>query len=389
MGEMVRIYIIEESRSMRERIGHIVYNTDGLQLAGQSSNVEEAVFRLPAAKADVILMDSDIPGSTENGIRLLLEHSPDVVIICTAQRWDKTLLMMAFRAGAKAYLAKPFNSEALLEAVWTAASNELAEETAGEVITLVSPKGGSGTTTTAANLAVGLAQETGARVGIVDLDLEFGDLAVFYNLAPLATIVDAARDLQQLSMGMLNAYLTPYNQQVRVLTAPPRPEHAESVRDEDIGELLSLMRRLFRYVIVDTSPGFSPPMLAAAQQSERIYLITALNSGREIQHTRAFLETFWSMGYDRRKVRVAFSRVASRDIESLERLEKELNYPVTALLPNDFNLVTASVNGGVTLSVHKPDSPLARGVQDIIRDIAAAGPGAAQLFPMQTVLGKR
>ena len=123
-----------------------------------------------------------------------------------------------------------------------------------EVIVVAAPKGGQGKTTTAINLAAGLAEVEPNSVVLVDADVQFGDIVNALELkAPysLADVVHAGND--EVALKALFAH---HDDDFFVIAAPPSPELADSISGEALGDLLVRLSRMFRYVIVDTTPGW-------------------------------------------------------------------------------------------------------------------------------------
>lgn len=371
-----RVLLIEQVRSRRERMAAIIENIVGFQLSAQVSDVEEAIMKATAASPQVVLLDAEQMGEADELVKRLAGEIPDAAIICTKGEWTETTALQVMRAGAKGYLAKQFTADEFRQAV--AAAEEASGGIAGKIVTLFSPKAGCGKTTLAVNLALGLTQQSQARVGVVDANLSFGDAALFYNLYPKTTIVEATRDLQYLSPATLGAYLTSYGQSIRLLASASKPEKAELIRGRDIAALLAMMRSLFHYVVVDTEPGFTDSSLTVCDGADTVYIVAAFD-GQAGEHVRRSLATFHSMGYQDTKLKVVVTRVPSRDIDCLKKLEEQIAYPVTALLPNDFRLIVDAVNKGAPLLSTHPTSAVAKGINDVARDII----GANILFSQQ------
>ena len=147
------------------------------------------------------------------------------------------------------------------------------------VITVISPKGGSGKTMTSTNLAVGLAQRNPGETVLVDFDFEFGDVTNALQLDPDHSIYDAARSGEKLDLTTLKVFLAPHASGLYALAAPPKPELAEDVTPEAAGDVLKLLASQFRYVVVDTASGFGEYTLAAIDNSTDILLMTAMDVG--------------------------------------------------------------------------------------------------------------
>jgi CRP-like cAMP-binding protein len=154
-----------------------------------------------------------------------------------------------------------------------------ASATAGEVNGLVtvvfSPRGGSGKTTLAANLAVALAETTPDRVAIVDLDLLFGHVPMLLDVSPrtaLASITPGA--LRGLDRESFSYYLAKHAESsLRVLVGTLRPEESELVSGEHVRAVIELLRRQFVHVVVDAGSRFSEPCLAAIESAERVLVV--------------------------------------------------------------------------------------------------------------------
>ncbi|MCZ7669669.1 MAG: AAA family ATPase [Chloroflexi bacterium] len=111
----------------------------------------------------------------------------------------------------------------------------------GSVISVFSPKGGSGCTTIAINLAVSLAQRE-FRTLLIDGSLQFGDVSVMVNMKPVTSIVDFSSRDGEIDSDLVNSVVQVHKSGLHVLMAPPRPEMADVVTDKSIKDLLVNLR---------------------------------------------------------------------------------------------------------------------------------------------------
>jgi CRP-like cAMP-binding protein len=155
----------------------------------------------------------------------------------------------------------------------------------GQVFVLFSPRGGSGKTTLAINLAVALAQQDSDRVALLDLDLVFSHAAMMLRLQPQASLADLPPEsLRNLDRESLNRYLlTHHSSTLRVFVGANKPEEGEAVTGEHVRAALEVMKRQFLYTIVDTSSNFSEPVLAALEKADKLMVVCTpeLNSVRD------------------------------------------------------------------------------------------------------------
>ena len=144
-------------------------------------------------------------------------------------------------------------------------------------MTVFSPKGGTGKTVIATNLAVALAKHGGKRTLLLDLDLQFGDAAIMLGIEPDKTIYDLVAAPGELDSEKLAGYTTRHASGLDVLPAPLRPEDAELVTEAKLARLLEVARESYDVIVVDTSPFFHGPMLATLDRTDELLLLCGLD----------------------------------------------------------------------------------------------------------------
>jgi pilus assembly protein CpaE len=284
---------------------------------------------------------------------------------------EQEYLRKAMIAGAKDYLTKPFSGNELLQAIKQVYATEQNRRKVvafepksaepGKIITIFSTKGGVGKTTIASNLAVALNQTTGTRVGLVDADLQFGDIALFLNLLPRVTIAELVRDIDSLDDKLLDSYLTSYADGVRVLAAPLRPEQAEVVTGPHMTAILKAMRAAYKYVIVDTTPAFNEAMLAALDISDMVLVVAAMDLPT-IKNVKLCLEIMDSLDYPQNKVHLVLNRAQSDGGMDISEAEDSLRRTFAATLPSDGKTVVSSVNRGIPFVTTNPNTPVSQSI---------------------------
>lgn len=145
------------------------------------------------------------------------------------------------------------------------------------VISVVSPKGGVGKTTVATNLAVGLAGAGDHSVVLVDLDLQFGDVASALNLDPEHSVLDTIEGPATRDTMVLKTFLTLHETGLYVICGPGSPAAADLVTADQISHLLQMLASEFSYVVVDTAPGLSEHVLAAMDESTDLVAVTSMD----------------------------------------------------------------------------------------------------------------
>src|SRR5688572_13362661 len=178
-------------------------------------------------------------------------------------------------AGAREFLVKPFETDQLIAVIHQVAGRRQqdraassgAEQSAnadgGRILTLFSPKGGVGRTTIACNLAVALRQATGSRVALVDASFQFGGAGVMLGLESTKSVLDLVPHLTELDAQLIGDVVVTHSSGLDVLLCPPRPESAELVTAEVLKQVLTAMRHVYDFVVVDTPASLTEPVLAA------------------------------------------------------------------------------------------------------------------------------
>ncbi|WP_448619985.1 AAA family ATPase [Geodermatophilus sp. URMC 65] len=154
------------------------------------------------------------------------------------------------------------------------------EETArytGRVITVASPKGGVGKTTVSANLAIGLTAAAPQSTVLVDLDVQFGDVASALGLTPEYALPDVAHGPAAEDTMVLKTFLTQHPSGLYAVCGAESPAAGDTVSAADVSRLLTSLAREFRYVVVDTAPGLSEQTLAALDRATDVVMLSSMD----------------------------------------------------------------------------------------------------------------
>src|SRR6266545_8046939 len=145
----------------------------------------------------------------------------------------------------------------------------------GLVIAFAHGKGGVGATTLAANVAAALAGE-GKSVAVLDLNLQFGNIAMFFDLRPRTTIVDYARgDITRVTEEDFTQYLADHTSGVRLLAAPPSPEEAELVSIAAVQQGIDLARIGRDIVVLDLATKLDEVTLSALDVTDIVCVVAS------------------------------------------------------------------------------------------------------------------
>jgi pilus assembly protein CpaE len=230
-------------------------------------------------------------------------------------------------------------------------------EAEGKLIVVLGPKGGIGKTMTCCNLAVALAQR-GRSVVLVDLDLQFGDVALSLGMTPETTSYDLAVSGGALDSHKIDAFLLRHSSGLRVLAAPVRPDQADSVTSELLADVYDLLRQDYEFIVVDTPPAFTPQVIASIDVSTFVCMVGMLDA-LSLKNTRLGMETLDLMGYEADRVRIVLNRANTAVGITRSDVVSILGRAPDILVPSHRD-IARSVNEGAPVVISQRRSEAAR-----------------------------
>ncbi|MFN3308879.1 MAG: response regulator [Anaerolineales bacterium] len=378
--EKIRVVIVDDIAETRENIRKLLQFEKNVEVVGAARTGKEGIEVTRQTKPDVVIMDINMPDmdgiTATDAIRRI---SPFTQIVILSVQGDPNYMRRAMLAGARDFLTKPPTVDELSAAVRRAGimAHEEREKLAstvqsgggtaaggasafdGKIIVVYSPKGGVGTTTLAVNLAVAL-HSSESPVVLVDANLQFGDVAVFLNEQGKNSVLDLAPRVDELDPEVVESVLLLHKQSgIKVLAAPLRPEYAESVTGEQFAKVLQFLRRMFAYVIVDTSVYLSDVVLSSIDVADLIVLLTTQEIPA-IKNARMALEVFNVLNVHRKKVLFVLNRFDKRIGITAEKIGESLRQEVVATIPLDERTTIPAVNRGIPFMLEDKTKPLAK-----------------------------
>ncbi|MFN8546273.1 MAG: AAA family ATPase [Candidatus Binatia bacterium] len=299
-----------------------------------------------------------LDGEPGRGLALLKElagRMSRLPIIAAAPDAGIDTIRTAVEAGATDVVSLPIGREELYKAlmrITRAGAEQGLRQEAGEIVTVCGSRGGLGVTTTAVNLALQLATLTRAKVALVDLDLQRGDVAAYLNLVSsgsLATVATATGDVDEL---FVLGVLARHPAGVFVLTAPAEIEEGDLVGPDDVGLVLKVLRSQFRYIVIDTTRTFTGASLAAFEQADRVLLLTDL-SVPSIRGAKRTIDLLNRVHVSPPRVEFVVTEAREGGV-SVEAAGHALGKQPVALLPRDEDATTAAMNDGTPLAATSP-----------------------------------
>lgn len=402
--DKIKVVIADDVVETREILEKALYFEKDIAVVGKASNGREAVQLCRQLQPDVVLMDINMPEM--DGIaatEAIMAQVPGTQVIIMSVQSEQEYLRRAMLAGAREYLIKPPDTDELVRSIRHVyklrtsaprlgsgpAETAASRTDQGRVIAVFSPKGGSGCTVVAANMAVALKQITNKRVVLVDGNLVFGDVGVVMNLVANKTILDLASRVHDLDAQLINDVTVPHTSQVRVLLAPPDSQSGESITPDQMRTVLEALRTQFDYVIVDTQTSYDDRTLTILDVADRIISLMTLEL-TSIKNTKQFCELAGPLGYADDKLMLVLNKADSRLGIRAESIEGQIRHKVTAQIGNAAFEMTLALNQGVPLVIDRRNHPVARDITALAALTATAlSPAAAETVAAPAATAKQ
>jgi pilus assembly protein CpaE len=359
-------------------LGEDVRRVDGL--AGASRDLDEH----PDELLVVIGPDVDLSNALDLAFTWQIER-PQVGIVLLRRRIDVQVMGQALRAGVREVVG-PEDLGAVVDAArrsmdlsrrrW-AASRPAGGGDAhdGLVVTVFAAKGGCGKTTVATNLAAALADDGSTRVCLVDLDLEFGDVAIALQLVPERTMVDLVPMAGTMDEHGVRSIITPAGPGMDAILAPVSPRDAGRVVPAIVPELIRVLRRMYDVVVIDTPPTISEHVLAAFDLADTTVLLSTLDVPA-LKNLKVTLDTLDQLGYPKASRLVVLNRADARVGLKSGDVEQTIGAPVSVQIPSSVD-VPASINRGQLIVREQPDHDASRSLLQLAARIGGSGPEPA------------
>ena len=386
--ERARIYVTGDCDGLPD-VREALANHPEVELIGSADQVAEAAPLLTGGHLQVVLHATRSTALPVNEIAALREHTRAPIVLL-ASNGSPALLEDALEHDVADVLLLPQLTNNIVFAIRKAghAGKRLTgvSKRHGRLVTVFSPKGGTGKTVAATNLGTSLAKHWGKRALLLDLDLQFGDAAIMLGIEPDKTIYDLVTAPGELDSEKLAGYTTRHASGLDVLPAPLRPEDAELVTEAKLARLLEVARESYDVIVVDTSPFFHGPMLATLDRTDELLLLCGLDVPT-LKNVRLSLQTLELLSFPPDRIKLVLNRANSKVGMKPKEVEAALEREIAYEIPSDRS-VPLAVNRGNPAVLSDGKADFSRAVRAMAKELVAAQAAAKQKKSFLATLGR-
>ena len=371
-GDQIRLLLVEDVPQVAQYVRGLLNAQSQVRLVDIVADGTQVQARISEHRPDVVVVDALLQGRLR-GMQLVKQlHDANTGVPVVVLTVPQNPVSVDAGKGIDEVLSMPFNGYDLVTRVVSVhrAASAATERAPSRLLVVFAPKGGVGKSTIAFNLAVAAAG-FGLKTALVDGSIQFGDLRGLLRAPRDApSMLDLPTD--RISESDLADVLWRGPADVDILLAPPRIEMAEMVLIRDIEKTLSLMRRLYDLVIVDTGVGLDELTLALLDQADTILEIVTYDA-TTIRNTIAMAETFQKIGYPPSKVRYLVNRAdASAGIDPSD-LRQALGREPEFNVRSEGQVVGPASNQGAPFVTAEPNAGVSKDVVEVARVLLGAG----------------
>lgn len=378
--DIVRVQVLANS-SEKDKRDALVKKLDSINYLRIESPLDTGLDLIDSMVddvSDVVLMFEHYNGNGYISSQQITSHYPSKSVILIKSDRSQANIREIVRSGASDIVPYDVDIQKLTEIIYeTHKTNinkqevmksekdlRLAQE--GKVYTVFSTKGGTGTTFVATNLATKLAQDESARVVLMDLDFDYGGVAMSFNLSAETSIMDAVEDTQHLDSDLMESYLEEHKSGVHVLAGNSRPDLGEYIGADQVEIIINILKQSFDYVVIDMPGRFMEPINPAFTFAHTVLLVTTPEV-LALKNTGAALNVFEDLDYTMDNIKIVLNKVAFGGI-SRRDVETTLGETIFVEIPEDSRRIRKSQNEGTPYVNQYKNTAVTKAFDKILQD---------------------
>jgi len=341
------------------RLVAMVEDPDSLAQAIQETEINLIFFHL----------DPD-PNSVVEVIDQVSTRYPGLALIAVSHQTGPDAILAPMRAGCDQFVCEPIDPNDLATAVGRVASKRLLSQPKSRCICVTGASGGAGATSIACNLALEIGQLSERNCALVDLDLQFGDIALNFDCEPTYNLYDLAAAGAGLDNTVLESALNTLACRVAILSRPEMMEQHETITPDTIHRVIALLKRTYENIVMDTSRFITPSISAAHAQADVILIVCQLLVP-SVRNAKRLYDSLQRLGIPAERLELVVNRSDGRAGRlTIKDIEEMIQKPVFACIPNDYQFVARSIDFGRPVASLDQGSPVRTAIRKMAQKVA-------------------
>lgn len=382
----IKVLVVENNALNVKNLKKYLQVVETTFIVDYARTAEEALSILRNEEQDVCLIGESLPDI--EGLKLLemiRQDNPGTQVIILSEQKQVDNVLKAVRAGALDFLTYDVSFEELSSTIKRAAEAaaierkktypylgeskhadkvESGQREMGNIITVYSPKGGSGVSTITANLALAL-RDPNYDVSLVDGDLQYGDIALLFNEISHVSMLNLAPRINDLDNKLIEDVLIHHKTSgLYILAAPPKIDLSESVTGDKFCRILDYMRQMYRYIVVNSHPILNEASLAALDSGDIIVLVMTQEI-TAVKAVRSFLDLWDGLKLSRDHIILVLNHFDKENPLTPRKISESLKIPVSVTIPEDRTLMIKASNLGIPIVLSAKNSQIAEAINQI------------------------
>ena len=371
MARNLSVLLLSQSTTRLNALEDVLVDDQGFDVSRKliSANARDPLAGV-AVTPDLIVLDlsddweSDLRNVAED---LALAAKPPIIAIGPD---DQLVMRKSMQAGARDYFTSPISEEELIGSIKLIGrdSQMAMRSNAGTITSVINGKGGSGATVLTSSLSTILVsrnKKNPETVIVIDLDLQFGDAAVYFDLKSDDHLSQALNNVENIDRVALDGLIQAHESGVHVLAN--KPDQIRQFSDfgpNDINLFLMSLARFYDHVILDLPRTLDSTTIAALEASDAVIVVTQ-QSVPHVRDTKYFLGLLAELGLSNRIIRLVVNRFEKKGDVSFSDFKDIFPEVDIYQIPNDRKHVVFSVNNGIPVSAKWPKIPISKAMSKL------------------------
>jgi pilus assembly protein CpaE len=378
LSKKIKVVMAKNNKESLNSTKQLLEVFSDVKVIWETNNGNEVIDTVIKFSPDIIIMDYNMasvkPLEICAKINQVLPYV-GIILIGSVQNFD--IVRSAMQSGANDFLEPPITSLKLYNSI--IAINKIKQQQKrqliktplvisnkkSKIITVFSSKGGVGKTVLSTNIAIGVNQKTREEILLMDLDLQFGDVADMLDIIPKTSITDLVNNLMDINEAKeIYKYVIPHNSGIKILPAPHDAEQADQINKDDLKDILKMFTQMFDYIVIDLPPLLNGITLASIENCDYLCLLTTMEIPT-LKNVKESLDILKRIEFPEEKIYLVINRFLKNSDISISDVRKFLGLKKIFYVDENPDKVANSINSGEPIVLKYRQSNIAKQINEI------------------------